>query len=247
VDELGVRVEDHGPARLADAVAEIHLLAVHEVGGIEAADRLRGLPPDEQHGALEHLDLAHARVVEPAAVEGVQGARARSEPAQEEVLRGDPPERRVPAHGRLERAVGVAQARPDDPGPRVCLAEGRQPLDRVAHRPGVRVEEQEPAPGGDLHADVVRGPEADVLLELDEPHRGKALPHECRAPVRRGVVHDHHLVPATGDGVEAALEVLARVEGDDDDGDAHEAGAAGRRLRQRRMKPPGSEVAIETA
>jgi hypothetical protein len=53
-------------------------------------------------------------------------------------------------------------------------------------------------------------------------------------------------VPSIDDGLEAPHEVVADVVRDDDDRDAHCAGAAGRMFRQKR-KAPGSDVAIETA
>src|SRR5438105_8797586 len=113
MDELGARREQHLPARLAEAVAPVRLLAEHEEVLVEEAYGSGGLPPYEQAGAHQELGLAHLVVVEAGAVERIQGTRAGGELAQEEVLRREPPERRKPTHRALQRPVGIEQARAD--------------------------------------------------------------------------------------------------------------------------------------
>ena len=179
VHELRVRREEHLPARLAEAVEPIRLLAEHEEVLVEEANRIGGLAPHEQDRAHQELRLVGLVVREAVAVEGVEGPRARRELAQEEVLGREPPEGREAAHRALQPAVRVAQLRADDRRLGMRLAEGDQPLERAFGRPGVRVQEQEPVARGDPHAGVRAAAEALVLLLDQRAPRGSA-----RAPAR---------------------------------------------------------------
>ena len=79
------------------------------------------------HRAHHEVRLAHARRGRSRRVERVQRARARRELAQEEVLGREAPRRRKAAHGRLQPAVGMTQARPDDGRARVRVRERGEP------------------------------------------------------------------------------------------------------------------------
>jgi hypothetical protein len=216
VHDLRVVHEDGLPARPAEPEHPVRLLAEHEEVLVEEPDVLRRRDPHEQRRPLQRLDLPRLVVVEAAAVERVEERRARREPAQEEVLGREPPERREAAHRPLQRAVRVGEPRAGDGDVRVLVEMVREPLDRVADHPRVRVEQEGVAPACDTHAGVVARPHAAVLL-LEQPHAREAVAHEPERAVRRAVVDDDHL-PAR-DRVEAALEPGKRVEGDDDDGD----------------------------
>src|SRR5206468_4549959 len=94
VYELRVRREEHLPARLAEAVEPVRLLAEHEEVLVEEANRIRGLAPHEQDRAHQELGRVGPVVRKAVAVEGVEEARPRRELPQEEVLGREPPERR---------------------------------------------------------------------------------------------------------------------------------------------------------
>src|ERR1051325_6405246 len=143
MDELGAREEEYLPPRLPEAVAPVGLLAEHEVVLVEEPYGIGGLAADEHAGAHHELGLPHLVVPEPRRVERIQRARARRELAQEEVLGREAPEAREAADRTLQRAVRVQQLRADDGGFRVLLGERDEPLNRVADRPRVRVEQQE--------------------------------------------------------------------------------------------------------
>src|SRR6185436_7336137 len=91
VEDLGARVEEHLPARLAEPVAPVDLLAHQEEVLVEPADRVHGLSPHEHARTEQVLRLARRLVVELLAEERVQSVRPRAELAQEEVLGRDPP------------------------------------------------------------------------------------------------------------------------------------------------------------
>ena len=227
---LGAGEEVDAPAGLAEAVAPVGLLAEHEEVLVEESDLVRGVAPDEQAGTEEPVDLAHLVVVETALVEGVQRTRARRQLAQEEVLGREPPQRRKGARGALQRPVGVEQPRPDDGRIRVLVGEPRQLRDAVAGDPGIRVQQQEVAAGGEPHPGVVAAAHADVLL-LDHARFREPPPDDLQRLVGRAVVDHDRLV--TAHALEAALDPLRRVEGDDDDGDVrHRAGGEGRAGRR---------------
>src|SRR5204862_3536875 len=107
VHDLGAGEEPDLPPGLAEAEAPVGLLAEHEEILVEEPDLVGGVPPDEQAGAEEPVDLAGLVVVEAALVERVQRARPRRELAQEEVLRRQPPERREGPRRTLQGAVLV--------------------------------------------------------------------------------------------------------------------------------------------
>ena len=203
VDDLRAGIEPDVPPGSPEAEHPVRLLAEHEEVLVEEADGVGGLAPHEQRRAGDPVDFAGLVVVEAAGVERVQELRARSELADEEVLRGEAPDRRETARRALERPVGVHEPRPDDRRLGMLVGEGDQLLDRVAGHPGVGVEQEEVAAPRDAHAGVVARAHAQVVL-LDEPRVRKALAHELAAPVGRAVVDHDRLV--AGDGLEAALE-----------------------------------------
>ena len=245
VHALGAREEDHLPARLAEAVGPVRLLAEEEERLVERADLLHGLAPDEHAGAHQELRLAHLLMVEAARVEPVQRLRARRQLAEEEVLGGEPPERREAANRPLQRAVGVEQPRPDDRGVRVLVGEGDEPAQRALGQPRVRVQDQEVAARRGLHAAVPAGREADVLL-LDHACLGQLLADDVRAAVGRAVVDDDHLLSAHA--LEAALDPGERVVRDDDDARVRHGArsAPARSPSQSRISPPGSAITTVT-
>ena len=214
VDDLGAGEEEHLPARRAEAVAPVRLLAEHEERLVEQADLVGGRAPHEQRGAVEPVDLAHLVVLEAARVERVQQRRTRRQLAQEEVLGREPPQRGEPARRALQRPVFVQQTRADDRRLRMRLRELHEPLDRVADDPRVRVQEQEVVARRRAHSGVVAGAEAAVLL-LD--HQRAVAARDLDRRVRRAVV-DHDRLEAH-DALERALEPRQRVVADYDDGD----------------------------
>jgi hypothetical protein len=221
VDELGIRRELDGPPGRAHAVAEIDLLAEHEEGRVETSDLVDRFAAEQQDRAREELGRAVGAVVEAGAVEVVQEPRARRELAEEEVLRGEAPEGGEAAHGFLHPPVRADQTRAGDADAGICLGERAETLDPVVPRPGVRVEQEVPTPRRRLHADVVRRPEADVLRELDHLCRRDMFTDQVRGPVRRGVVHNDHLMRDGGERVETRSQVPPRVVRHNDDGEIH--------------------------
>src|SRR5439155_27361498 len=97
----------------------------------------------------------------------------------------------------------------------MLVREPRQLLDTVAHHPGVRVEQQEVAAGGEPHPGVVAAAHTDVLL-LDHARFGEARANDLDGPGRRTVVYDDRLVAAHA--LESAVDPGLGVEGDDDGG-----------------------------
>src|SRR5207253_4460982 len=90
----GTREEQEPPAGLPEAVRPVGLLAEEEERVVGRADLLDRLPPDEPHGAQQHLGLAYPLMVEAAPVERVQRPCAGRELAQVQELGREPPERR---------------------------------------------------------------------------------------------------------------------------------------------------------
>ena len=111
VGRPGARVEQELPTGAGEPIRPVGLLAEEEERVVGRPDLVDRSAADEPHGAHQHLGLPDGGVVETGAVEGVQGARARGELAQEEELRREPPQRRVAAHGALKAAVGIAKTR----------------------------------------------------------------------------------------------------------------------------------------
>ena len=95
------------------------------------------------------------------------------------------------------------------------VADGDQPLERVADEPGVGVEDQHPAARGDLlEAPRPAGGEAEVLL-LHDRDGGEALADERDGVVARVVVDDDGV--DARDALEALLDPGQGVVGGDDD------------------------------
>src|SRR5207247_894114 len=142
VHDLRAGVEEHLPARPVEAVAPVGLLAEHEEVFVEEPDRVRRVTAHEQARAEEPLHLARLVVGEAGAVESVQRPRPRAELTQEEVLGRQPPERGKAPHRALQRSVLVPEPRPHDGGLGMLVGVRDQLVDRVVHRPRVRVQEQ---------------------------------------------------------------------------------------------------------
>ena len=143
MDELRAGPEDDAPARFPRAVAEVDLLVEHEEARIEAADLVQHLTAHEHHRAHDEVNLAAGAVVEAAAVERVERAAARREPAEKQVLGRQAPERREAANRRLQLPVGVKESRPDDARRRFAFGEFDEALHGVRERPRVGVHHEE--------------------------------------------------------------------------------------------------------
>jgi hypothetical protein len=78
-------------------------------------------------------------VVEAAAVERIERASARCQPAEEQVLGCETPERREAANRGLQRPIQVEESRPDDAGRWFALSEFDEALHGVRERPRVGV------------------------------------------------------------------------------------------------------------
>jgi hypothetical protein len=213
VHALGAGVEAHLPARVAEALAPVRLLAEEEEGVVERADLLDRLATDEHARAHHDLDIARLVVLETARVERIQQASAGRELAEEEVLGREPPQRWDAAHRPLQRAVRVQQARADDGRLGIRVGVPDQAAERPLGQPGIRVQDQEIASGRDRHAGIPPGCEPEVPL-LDHPCCRKAFPDHFHRAVVRAVVDDDRLLVA--DALEALLDPGQGVVGDDD-------------------------------
>ena len=219
----GIRVEEGAPAGLPEAVGPVDLFAEEEEALVGRTDLVDRGAADEPHGAHQDLRLAHLVVGEAGRVEGVQRAGAGSERAQEEVLGREPPERREPAHRPLQRAVRVAEARPDDRRVGMRVGERHERVEGSGVQPGVRVEQEHVAPARPLDAGVPACREPAVLL-LDDGDLGEALAHEGDCAVGRAVVDDDGLGAAHA--CERLLDPRQRVVRDAHDRDVAHLGTA---------------------
>ena len=212
VDAPCVRREHDRPATVGRAAHPVDLLAEEEVPLVERTHLVEHGAADQQACPPQPLDLALARVVEARPVERVQRAGPRRELAEVEVLGGEPPGRRVPAHRALERAVRVLEARPDRRGPRVTVRRRDEGGERAVEEPGVSVQQEHVLRGGGANAGVpARGEPA--VLALDDAHCGKPLTDDVDGAVARAVV-DHDGIDL-GDALQALLDPGQRVVRDD--------------------------------
>ena len=242
MDALGAGEEERLPAVLGEPVRPVGLLAEEEERLVERADLLHSGAPHEHARTHHEVRLASAVVGEATRVEAVQELGARRELPEEEVLGGEPPERREAADGALERPVGIEQPRADDRGLGVLLGEGDEPLERAGREPRVRVQDQRVRLGEGRHAGIPAGGEAEVLL-LDQLHVGEAGPDEVDRAVGRAVVDDDGL--DTAHALEALLQPGQRVVGDDDNAGLRHASRSAVRggpptTGSRRRAPPSS-------
>ncbi len=193
VHALGAREEEDLPAGLPEPVAPVGLLAEEEEVLVERADRVDRLPADEHAGAHHDLRLEHAVVGEAAGVERVQELRSRSQLAQEEVLRREPPGSREPAHRALQRPVRVREPRADDRGLRVLVRERHEPFERALGQPGVGVQDQDVAAGRDRETRVPARRKPSVL-PLEDARGREELADDVGRPVGGAVVDDDRLL-----------------------------------------------------
>ena len=128
---------------MCQPVAEVDLFVEHVEVGVEAAGFLERVASDKQDGADEKLCVTPRAVIEPCSVKRVQRARARCEPAEEEVLGNEPPWRREPTHRALQRSVRVRQSWPYDRDLLIGVEALEELCDCTLGRPRVRIEQQE--------------------------------------------------------------------------------------------------------
>ena len=115
VDDLGVREEADALARVADPLAPLHVLAVHEEALVETAGPLEHGAGQQHEGPDDPVDVALLGVIPVAAEE--RGAR--SAPAEQlvepEVLEEREPQRREAVGRVLETSVPKAQPALSEP------------------------------------------------------------------------------------------------------------------------------------
>src|SRR5699024_8945273 len=158
--------EDVLPARPAQAIAQIHVLHVHEVALIEAADRLEGLPPQQQAGAGEPARLALAVQVIVVAVL-LRPWVGRPHPAQQGVTDAGS-QARDAARARVGGTVGFADQRADRTRTRVATGTFQHRVD------GARGED-----------DIWAGDDEELIVDLA---RVAQVAEVAGAEVHRGAV-----------------------------------------------------------
>src|SRR5579875_153161 len=249
VHDLGLRLVKGPPAGATEPPAEVHVLHVHEVGLVEAADRLEGEPPHEEARARDPvcLPLAVLLATEPPvpAGEGVASPHKSEEGVADRVAeRGEGPSRGV------DVAAGVAD---EGSGDRERLV-GLEPAKQRRHRAGtddeVRVAHEQERARGRLRPEVGAGAVAEVAAGFDDLDRRVALgaalarrrSSECpllegpaqrgERVVDRGVVDDAHLRdPVRDEALHAGGEGGTGVVVDDDGAErqpAHRSSATSR-------------------
>jgi polysaccharide biosynthesis protein PslH len=209
VHEPCAGTDAHPPPALLQPPAEVDLLEEHEERRVESANLLERLTPQEECRPDDELAAAPGPRQLPG--EGGPGRGDRRPPR--------PPARGVSDRGRLRGAVETVQLRGECTEGGVLVGAGEETLEGVARGPGVRVEDEHEPFARRTDPLVAGRAVADVLGQLDHPYSGEALPDEIPGAVGRRVVDDDHLAPRAHQAGQAPLEVGARVEGNDDDGE----------------------------
>ena len=248
VHDLRSRVEPRLGTESRGAVEQVDLLGVEEERLVEASQPLVQLPPHEHAGARQPVHPPCRVVREVAAVEAVEGAGARRELAQVEVLRGQAEDGREAPAGALQAPVGPEQPRPDRAGGRARLGEAHELVDRPGPHERVAVQQQQPAPRGDRRTAVVAGAEADVPAQRHEADVRVLGREPGGGAVPGGLVDDDRLdrrdPPRVGrQGREAARQELAALVAHDHDrdvGHARRRFAGAARARRPAPRPPST-------
>ena len=209
VVEGGVRVNPEGPTRPAEAVCPFVVLAIHEEGGVEAADGADGVEGHEPGGCIDEADLERSLLLPPAL--GV-------EVVEVPIGVGTGP---IPMDGRthLEAVSAVGPV--------------EQPFHLRGHAGrihlGVLVQEVhgvDVAPEGLLEAAVVAFSESGIG-PLDPVGFGQMVPQPFPRPINRSVVDGPNLSGPRGPhGVHDVRKPIQAVVDDHDVQDFHRAGHA---------------------
>ena len=241
VDDVGVRIEPHGPSCVAKASLPIGLLAEHEEGFVEQSCLSRGGAPHKQRRTRHPVDAARLVVLEATDIHRVEHARVWRKLAEKEVLGCKAPECWVGPNALLEGAVGVEQSRPNDRSIGVGVCERDEFGKRPWREPRIGVDEKPVAPLQRPHARVVSGTHAEVAL-FNKRDVGIAVAHELNRAVGRSMVDDDGRCVAKR--VEALRQPREAVECDDD---GRDVGKLRHRVLARAERPPRAARSIRAA
>ena len=170
---------------------------------------------DHQEAADDDINLAH-RVAAPGAdalgVEQLRALEHRGKPGG--LTEGRPGGDLHPAGCDVERAVGKHRAPAGDPGLRMGLGKGQEPVDGAVMHLGIRVEQQKPL-GARLGRDQVVGVgKAQIVGRGDQLHLGEGGGDGLGRAVGAGIVPDHGAEPhLAGLGVQRLQAFQRQVAG----------------------------------
>src|SRR6266446_5258407 len=207
----------------ANRGAEIDVLGIYEVALVDQAHRFRIRAPDQQTRAADPVGRTRParHLLHDARHEPQSPRLALNEDFLPELVEGAD---HAPK-GQFGAAVAIDEPRTHDRHLGMPLQLLHQSIDGMWRHDGVAVQEQQVCPGARANADIGCAGEPQVGSSLDQAH---VLVATCCAGAAVGgrVVDDDDLVRnrrrRSMKRPEAALEVVARIEADDDDRDSYQ-------------------------
>ncbi len=224
------RLEADPSSARADRVAEVHVLHVEEVALVQQADHLGVRPAHQQTRAGDPGDIA-GRAASSRSMAGPPPDRRPGRRCTSVLRRTFRPRRHAVTPRQLRAPVGVHDPRADDrdvrAASRATPRAGQSRLPARSCRGSAAARARSPSaesPGCSPRANPRFAPASTRATP------GNRRPDDLRGPIRRRVVDDDDLVRGRRrrrrQRHERAGEILARVEGDDDDRESRHGRAA---------------------